>query len=195
MHHYSLMEESIPEDQRQGDMYGGEVTEVATDDPRWTAACHQFNDAFRKSDEIALAMLDTPIMSVEGLVALLAYAGEHSEQGLLWPKEIINETVDDKPQDWERWVLKMAAETMRRLSAPAVTMPTIEERAARDSEIGRAPATKREQFAEAFQELEADVCDFSRSARLAELQLHQAIGDFNVQVKSTPRCQSMKPRI
>jgi hypothetical protein len=115
--HYDEMEQTIPDDRRKGDFFGGKVDEVATDDPRWTAACHRFNASFRKSDDIALAMLDTPSTSVEALVALLAYAGEHSEQGCLWPEEIVDETVDDKPRDWERWVLIRAVATMRSLSA------------------------------------------------------------------------------
>jgi hypothetical protein len=60
-------------------------------------------------------MLDTPIKSIEGLVALTAYAGEHSEQGLFWPEEIVDERIGDKPRDWERWVLMKAAATMRQL--------------------------------------------------------------------------------
>jgi hypothetical protein len=95
------------------------VDEVGADDPRWTAACHRFCDSFGKSDEIALAMLDTPINSIEALAVLMAYAGEHSEQGLLWPEEIVDESVDDKPRDWERWILMKAAETMRQLSLVA----------------------------------------------------------------------------
>jgi hypothetical protein len=117
MRHYEEMEQTIPDDRREGDLFGGKVDEVATDDPRWTAACHRLCDSFRKSDDIALAMLDTPINSIEALAVLMAYAGEHSEQGFLWPEEIVDETVDDKPRDWERWVLIRAAATMRSLSA------------------------------------------------------------------------------
>jgi hypothetical protein len=98
-------------------MYACEVTEVSTDDPRWTAACHRFNDAFQKSDEIACAMLDAPITSLEGLAALMAYAGEKAERGYLWPEGIVNDTGDDQPRDWERWVLMKAAATMRQLRA------------------------------------------------------------------------------
>jgi hypothetical protein len=117
MRHYGDLEQTVPEDRRRGDFFGGKVEEVATDDPLWRAACQGFNDAFRKSDDIALAMLDTPINSIEALAALMAYAGEHSEQGFLWPDEIVDESVDDKPRDWERWVLIKAAATMRSLSA------------------------------------------------------------------------------
>jgi hypothetical protein len=117
MLHYEEMEQTIPADRRTGDFFGGKVEEVATDDPLWRAACQRFNDAFRKSDDIALAMLDTPINSIEALAVLMAYAGEHSEKGLLWPEEIVDESVDDKPRDWERWVLIKAAATMRQLSA------------------------------------------------------------------------------
>jgi hypothetical protein len=119
MRHYGDLEQTVPEDRRRGDFFGGKVEEVATDDPLWRAACQRFNDAFRKSDDIALAMLDTPINSIEALVALMAYAGEHSEQGFLWPDEIVDESVDDKPRDWERWVLIKAAATMRSLSVVA----------------------------------------------------------------------------
>jgi hypothetical protein len=119
MRHYGDLEQTVPEDRRRGDFFGGKVDEVATDDPLWRAACQRFNDAFRKSDDIALAMLDTPINSIEALVALMAYAGEHSEQGFLWPDEIVDESVDDKPRDWERWVLIKAAATMRSLSVVA----------------------------------------------------------------------------
>jgi len=119
MRHYGDMEETIPEDRRRGDMFGWEVTEVATDDPLWTAACHSFNEALLKSDEIACAMLDIEITSVEGLAALMAYAGEHVEQGFLWPQGIIDDTVDDKARDWEQWALVKAAKTMRQLSGAA----------------------------------------------------------------------------
>jgi hypothetical protein len=119
MRHYEDLEQTVPEDRRRGDFFGGKVEEVATDDPLWRAACQRFNDAFRKSDDIALAMLDTPINSIEALAALMAYAGEHSEQGFLWPDEIVDESVDDKPRDWERWVLIKAAATMRSLSVVA----------------------------------------------------------------------------
>jgi hypothetical protein len=54
MRHYEYMEQTIPEDRRRGDIYGGEVTEVATDEPRWTEACDRYSNAFRKSDAIAL---------------------------------------------------------------------------------------------------------------------------------------------
>src|SRR3954468_16509510 len=54
MRHYEYMEQTIPEDRRRGDMYGGEVTEVATDDPRWTEARDRYSNAFRKSAAIAL---------------------------------------------------------------------------------------------------------------------------------------------
>jgi len=48
MRHYDEMEQTIPDDRRKGDFFGGKVDEVATDDPRWTAACHRFNASFRK---------------------------------------------------------------------------------------------------------------------------------------------------
>jgi hypothetical protein len=119
MRHYGDMEEAIPEEHRRGYLCGFKVTEVSTDDPRWTAACHRFNDTFSKSDEIALAMLDTPITSVEGLAALMAYAGEKAERGYMWPEEIVDETFDGQPRDWERWVLIKAAATMRELKTVA----------------------------------------------------------------------------
>jgi hypothetical protein len=49
MRHYDEMEQTIPDDRRKDDFFGGKVDEVATDDPRWTAACHRFNASFRKS--------------------------------------------------------------------------------------------------------------------------------------------------
>jgi hypothetical protein len=96
---------------------GDEVCEVSKDDPRWTAACHRFDVAFRRSDEIALAMHRS--RALRGLAALMAYAGEQAEQGYLWPERIVDETVDDQPRDWERWVLIKAAATTRQLSAAA----------------------------------------------------------------------------
>ena len=41
-----------------------------------------------------------------------------------------------------------------------------------------AAATEREHFWEAFSELEAEVCDLTRMARLAELQLYEAVGEL-----------------
>jgi hypothetical protein len=39
-------------------------------------------------------------------------------------------------------------------------------------------AAEREHFADAFSELEAEVCDLTRMARLAELQLYEAVGEL-----------------
>jgi hypothetical protein len=39
-------------------------------------------------------------------------------------------------------------------------------------------AAEREYFAKAFTGLEGDVCDLTRMARLAQLQLHEAIGEL-----------------
>jgi hypothetical protein len=39
-------------------------------------------------------------------------------------------------------------------------------------------ATEREHFAAAFHALEAEVCDLTRMARLAELQLYEAVGEL-----------------
>lgn len=117
-HHYSNLEETLPAD-RCGGGLACDVKKFANDDPRWTEASHRLNAAIEKADEIALAMLDTPITSFASLTALVAYAGEYVEQGYLWPTEIIDKTVDDEPRDWERWVFMKAAETMRQLSSVA----------------------------------------------------------------------------
>jgi hypothetical protein len=117
LRHYGDLEQTIPDDRRKGDFFGGVVEEKATDDPRWTAACHRFCDSFRKSDDIALAMLDAPINSIEALAALIAYSVEHSEKGLLWPEDIVDDDVDGKRRDWDRWVLIKAAATIRSLSS------------------------------------------------------------------------------
>ena len=45
-------------------------------------------------------MLGTPLTSTEGVVALFASAGEHVEQA---GRGIIDNTVDDRPRDLERW--------------------------------------------------------------------------------------------
>jgi hypothetical protein len=42
-----------------------------------------------------------------------------------------------------------------------------------------AAATERERFAKAFQALEGEVCDLTRMARLAELQLYEAVGELS----------------
>jgi hypothetical protein len=70
---------------------------------------------FTHSRAIALAMLDEPIASLEGLAALMAYAGEYVRQGLLWPEGIIDDTIDEKPRDWIELVLIKAATTVRQL--------------------------------------------------------------------------------
>jgi hypothetical protein len=41
------------------------------------------------------------------------------------------------------------------------------------------PATEREHFAAAFHALEGEVCDLTRMARLAELQLYEAVGELS----------------
>jgi hypothetical protein len=109
MRAYGDLEETIPACRRVGDMFGNEVMEVATDDPRWTAA-----------DAIALAMLDAPIPSAEELLALVAYAGEHLAEGQLWPDCIADDELANwtsRARNFETRVLMKAAETLRRLSA------------------------------------------------------------------------------
>jgi hypothetical protein len=176
MEHYGELEEVLPKEKRQGDMVGREVTEVAGDDRRWTAACHWFCDAFNKSDDIALQMLAAPITSVSSLAALMAYAGEHVEQGFLWPEEIVIDEIDDKARDWEQWVLMRAAKAMRdglneeEASGPPVVRFT--------PEGVRASAAEEKALASAFQDLESEVCDLPRAARLAQLQVHEAVGEL-----------------
>jgi hypothetical protein len=171
MAHYGEMEEVIPKEKRQGDMFVREVTEVAGDDPGWTAACHWFNDALNKSDEIALQMLAAPITSISSLAALMAYAGEHVEQGFLWPEEIVIDEIDDKARDWERWVLMRAAKVMRELGDEPSAAP------ANGPEIGR--AAHMEELASAFIRIEGGIYDMVSAARLAENQLHEAVGNLN----------------
>src|SRR5271169_1694732 len=118
-HHYSDLEETVPEERRRGDTCAWEVTEVTTDDPRWTAACHALNDAATKADEIAVEMLNVPISSFEGLAAVMAYAGEHIADGYLWPDSL---EADDVPGHagcqcgWETILLVKATETVRQLN-------------------------------------------------------------------------------
>jgi hypothetical protein len=118
--YYSELEVAIPEEQRRGDtMFRLEVTEVATDDPRWTAACYACGDASLNTDQIALDMLDAPISSAEGLTALLAYAGEHIAAGHLWPRDLDGREMVGREgclYHWETALLVKAAETMRKLS-------------------------------------------------------------------------------
>jgi hypothetical protein len=42
-----------------------------------------------------------------------------------------------------------------------------------------AQATERAHFASAFHDLEGEVCDLTRMARLAELQLYEAVGELS----------------
>jgi hypothetical protein len=83
--HLNAMEKSIPVDRQRGEIFG-EVIEVSTDDPRWTAACHLYNDACDKTYELAIDMINQPPVSVEGVAALLSYAQEFVEAGNLWPE-------------------------------------------------------------------------------------------------------------
>ena len=46
-------------------------------------------------------------------------------------------------------------------------------------QIKRAAAAESEHFADAFSRLEPEVCDLTRMARLAELQLHEAVGELS----------------
>jgi hypothetical protein len=54
-------------------------------------------------------------------------------------------------------------------------------------------ATKTGHFAAAFHELEAEVCDLTRMARLAELQLYEAVGELsfvNGEYTETPKVEA-----
>jgi hypothetical protein len=54
-------------------------------------------------------------------------------------------------------------------------------------------ATEREHFAEAFHALEGEVCDLTRMARLAELQLYEAVGELsfvNGEYTETPKVEA-----
>jgi hypothetical protein len=119
--YYSRLEEAIPAEQRRGStIFRWEVTEVATDDPRWTAACHACGDAALKADQIAIDMLDAPISSAEGLGALMSYAGEHIAAGHLWPRDLEGDRIAGREGclcDWETALLVKAASTMRQLNA------------------------------------------------------------------------------
>jgi hypothetical protein len=124
MTYYGDLEETIPEHLRRGDMFCFEVTEVASDDPRWTAACHRYNDASINADQIAIEMLEVPILSHEGLAAVMAYAGEHIGAGYLWPDGLDADEVGIVGRegclcDWETALLVKAASTMRQLNAVA----------------------------------------------------------------------------
>ena len=46
-------------------------------------------------------------------------------------------------------------------------------------QIKHAAAAESEHFADAFSSLEPEVCDLTRMARLAELQLHEAVGELS----------------
>ncbi|WP_371423275.1 hypothetical protein [Tardiphaga sp.] len=165
LHRYSDMEETIPADRRQGDLHCRVVTEVATDDPRWTAACHSFNNCFNHADEIALAMLNAPICSLSELAALMAYAGERIEQGHLWPERVKQTPDEEDPKDWIELVLIKAAKTLRILNRDA---PATKDSAGVDNT----------RMCRAFSALEPDLRDLARHTRLAVNQLHSAVGDL-----------------
>jgi hypothetical protein len=119
---YSELEEAIPEERRRGDTSAWEVIEVATDDPQWTAACHAYNDATLKVDQIAIEMLEAPISSYEGLAAVMGYAGEHIAAGNRWPCDLEGDGIAGREgclYDWETALLVKAASTMRQLNAVA----------------------------------------------------------------------------
>jgi len=46
-------------------------------------------------------------------------------------------------------------------------------------QLAAALATERAHFSEAFGKLEGEVCDLTRMARLAELQLYEAVGELS----------------
>ena len=120
LRYYLGLEEAIPKEQRRGSMFRWEATEVATDDPRWTAACHACKDASLRADQIAIDMLDSPISSAEGLAALISYAGEHIAAGHLWPRDLEGDGIAGREGclcDWEVALLVKAASTMRQLNS------------------------------------------------------------------------------
>lgn len=121
VHQYSRLKQTIPKSRRKGASWCWTITEVATDDPRWTDILHRQDEAFRKSDEIAIDLLDAKIASLGELTALMAYAVEYTEQGREWPHDIVDEAVDDIARCWEMWMFIKAAEAVRRLTTPVLS--------------------------------------------------------------------------
>jgi hypothetical protein len=160
----SDLEEELPKARRRGNLMAGVVTEVRTDDPRWTAACHRLRDAFNISDEIAIAMLHAPISGLEDLDALMGYAGEHVERGLLWPDSVTMESDEEEPRDWTVLVLIKAAKAMRDLDRSKAP-------------VAESPMEHRDYYG-AYFELESEIRDITRAARLAQIQLWRAVGDL-----------------
>jgi len=77
------LEESLPKEAQQSDFFGGELTIVPSDDPRWIDITRRYFEAFRRSDEIALQILSVEPTTLVGASALLT--AEHVEAGCLWP--------------------------------------------------------------------------------------------------------------
>ena len=125
VHHECALEQTIDEAKCKGNAYGGEVTIVETDDPRWTEAFVRTNDASRNVEAAALRMLEESPASLAGVVALLDYAVEYVQAGNCWPQDL-----EDKEKacriflnqtPWQHYVIANAAEFLRGLSAPTPT--------------------------------------------------------------------------
>jgi hypothetical protein len=120
VHHEFAVEQTIERAKRKGNARHGEVTIVATDDPRWTEAFVRTHDASKNVEAAALRMLEEPPASLAGVVALLDYAVEYVKAGNSWPQDLEGEEkaccnfLGQTP--WQHYVIANTAEVLRGLA-------------------------------------------------------------------------------
>jgi hypothetical protein len=118
----SDLEYALPDDAQKSNFSGWRLTIVPTDDPRWIDITRRYYEGSRRSDEIALQMLSVSPTTLAGVAAMLSYAAQHVDEGLLWPDDLGeieegDQEEDCASRDWFFYLNRNLATAVQRLAA------------------------------------------------------------------------------
>lgn len=99
---------------------------VETDDPRWTAAVREYDEAHNAMEEAGVAVLDVQPKTVSGAAALLRHAADNfdANDGVLlgWPEKLLPDGVDAAAARWntprspEYFIIRNVGRALERLT-------------------------------------------------------------------------------
>jgi hypothetical protein len=89
--------------------------EQKSDDPRWRAATEATSKASRAMDGVAMDLLNTELMTLAGIEALLRYFADRDEG--LFPAGVCND--DGLEETFETELIRHAADALRKIARPS----------------------------------------------------------------------------
>lgn len=114
------LEVIIPSERRQNYHITHRGTDVGKDDdPRWIAVQERYWARGGDKDKAALAICDTEPTTRAGIVALLAYATEHSSVNhwWMWPDQLVDGDSPDDLFTWPFFVMRNVAQALSSMGA------------------------------------------------------------------------------